>query len=477
MTKDKKDEGFATLPKWKEIKEFFKSLKTFLFATSIEKSQYFLKVKDDLKQEVAKPIKFAVVIIGVTIFFFGIWGGLAPLDSAITAGGSIVLSGNRKIIQHDSGGVIKKILVRDGDVVTVDQPLIELSQVTAASNSNITLSQLRHLAATERRLLAEESYAELIDFTSPYLDSNEQEVQRLITNQNQIFSIKKAALQGNLDILNKRIEQIQEKIIGEKGGLKSLQSQLVSARANLADAEQLFKKEVMNKTNLMQARSDVQRLEGHESQIKGNIAASEQQIIETQIQLLNVKNEFMHKIEDEYKQNHVTYLEYEQRYLNAKEMLERTVIKSPVNGVVSSMVYHTIGGVISPGTQIMEITPQDDELIIDAFVLPHEVNTVTVGTPVKIQLNPYKQRLVPRIDGKVTYVSANTMVRNTEKGQSEFFIVKVKINKEEIDNLNADVKIYPGMPVTVFIIRGTRTFLQYLLSPIIDSFHKAFKEA
>ena len=94
-----------------------------------------------------------------------------------------------------------------------------------------------------------------------------------------------------------------------------------------------------------------------------------------------------------------------------------------------------------------------------------------------MQLNPYKQRLVPRIDGEVTYVSANTMVRNTERGQTEFFIVKVKIDKDEISNLNADVKLYPGMPVTVFIIRGTRTFLQYLLSPIIDSFHKAFKEA
>ncbi len=477
MTKDKKDEGFAKLPTLKEIRVFLKSLKAFLFATSIEKSEYFLKVKGDLKKEVSKPIKFAVAIISVTIFFFVIWGGLAPLDSAITASGSIVLSGNRKIIQHDSGGVIKKILVNDGDTVIVDQPLIELNQVTAVSNANILLSQLRHLVATEKRLLAEESYAESIDFSSPYLDANEPEVQRLINNQNQIFSIKKAALQGSLDVLNKRTEQYQEKIIGEKGSLKSVQSQLASARANLSDAEQLFKKQVMSKIHLMEARNQVQRLEGAESQAKGSIAVSEQAVIENQIQLLNAKNDFMHKIEDEYKQNHISYLEYEQRYLNAKEMLDRTVIKSPVNGIVSSMVYHTIGGVISPGTQIMEITPQDDELIIDAFVFPHEVNTVTVGTPVKIQLNPYKQRLVPRIDGKVIYVSANTMVRNTERGQTEFFIVKVKINKDAISNLNADVKLYPGMPVTVFIIRGTRTFLQYLLSPIIDSFHKAFKEA
>jgi hypothetical protein len=126
MTKEKKDEGFAKLPTWKEIRGFLSSLKAFLFATSIEKSEYFLKVKSDLNKEVSKPVKFAVSIIGVTLLFFVVWGGLAPLDSAITAGGSIVLSGNRKIIQHDSGGVIKKILVHDGDIVKVDQPLIEL---------------------------------------------------------------------------------------------------------------------------------------------------------------------------------------------------------------------------------------------------------------------------------------------------------------------------------------------------------------
>ena len=104
------------------------------------------------------------------------------------------------------------------------------------------------------------------------------------------------------------------------------------------------------------------------------------------IELLNSKNEFMHRIEEEYKQNHVMFLESEQKYLHAKEMLDRTIIRSPVDGVISSMSYHTIGGVISPGMKVMEITPQNDDLIIDAFVSPNEVNSLRVGIPVKIQL-------------------------------------------------------------------------------------------
>lgn len=478
MTKDKKEiqeeGGYAKLPSRKEMSEFFHTLKAFLFATSLEKSKYFMEVKGDIKHQVAKPVKFALWTIAVTIFFFVIWGGLAPLDSAIMAQGSIVFSSNRQVVQHDTGGVIKNILVKDGDLVTEGQPLIELNQTQAGASLNITLSQLRTTTAVERRLMAEEEGKDEVDFISEYLDMNDPEVKRLIDNQKQLFEVRRDMMKGKLESMNKQVEQAQEKSIGEKGQLKSIQAQLASARANANDAEQLFKKEAVNKIYLMQARSQLQQLEGEESRIKASIAMTEKSIIDGKIQLLNVKNDFMSRIEEEYKQNHIALLESEQRYLHAKEMMERTTIKAPVSGVVSSLVYHTVGGFISPGVKIMEINPQDDDLIIDSYVAPNEISSLRVGIPVKIQLNPYKQRLVPRIDGEVMYVSANTIVH--EQAKQEFYLVKVKINKEDIERLNSDVKLYPGMPVTVFIIRGTRTFLQYFLSPIVDSFHRAFKE-
>ena len=473
--KAKENEGYAKLPSRKEIGEFFHTLKGFLFATSLEKSKYFIEIKSDIKKQVAKPIKFALWTIAVAIFFFVIWGGLAPLDSAIMAQGSVVFSGNRQIIQHDMGGVIKTILVKDGDVVTVGQPLIELNQTQAIASLNITLSQLRTTTAVEKRLIAEEIGQNEVDFTSNYLTRGEPEVERLIANQKQLFEIRRDMLKGKLDSMNQQIEQAQEKIIGEKGQLKSIQAQLVSARANANDAENLFKKGAVNKIYLMQAKSQLQQLEGEEYRIKASIAITDKSIVDGKIQLLNVQNDFMNRIEEEYKQNHVMLLEAEQKYLHAQEMIERTTIKAPVNGIISSLTYHTIGGVISPGVKIMEINPQDDDLIIDAYVLPNEINSLRVGIPVKVQLNPYKQRLVPRIDGEVTYVSANTIIH--EQAKQEFYLVKIKIDNEIINQLNSDVKLYPGMPVTVFIIRGTRTFLQYFLSPIVDSFHKAFKEA
>lgn len=474
MTQEKKDEGFAKLPSIKELKEFWYTLKSFLFATSVEKSKYFLNVKGDLTKEISKPIKFAKWVIIITLGFFVVWGGLAPLDSAIMAQGSVVLSGNRKVVQHDSGGIIKSILVKDGDAVKEGQALIELNPTQAGAGLNIVLSQLRIATAIEKRLLAEEADAEKIDFTSPYLDQNDAEVQRLIANQNQLFEIRYNIHKASLDALNKQIERGQDSINGDKGQLKSIQAQLTDARANAKDTEGLFKKEAVNKLHVMETQNVVRRLEGEESRIKANIAMTEKSILEGQIKLLQVKNDFMNRIEEEYKQNHSQLLEAEQKYQHAKEMMERTVIKSPADGIVSSMAVHTVGGIIPPSAKIMEIIPQDDDLIIDAMVSPNEINSLRVGIPVKIQLNPYKQRLVPRVDGEVIYVSANTIVH--EQAKQEFFLVKIKLDKHLIEQLNADVKLYPGMPVTVFIIRGTRTFLQYLISPIIDSFHKAFKE-
>jgi HlyD family type I secretion membrane fusion protein len=467
-------DNFAKLPTREEIKKFLLDLKAFLFATSLEKSRYFVEVKKDLTKGVSKPIRFAKGTVLITLIFFGVWGGLAPLDSAIMAGGSIVLENNRQIIQHDSG-IIKEILVKDGDIVQEGQPLIELVATQASATLNIILTQLRNSVALERRLIAEESNLSEIDFNSSYLDQSDPEVQRIIANQTQLFSLRQSILTGKLDAINKQIEQGEQKLRGERGQLKSLQSQLVNAQANARDAESLFKKEIVNKIYLSQVQNEAQRLEGVEAQLKATVAMTEQAILESNIHLMSTKNDFMNRLQEEYKQNHLLLLEAEQKYLAAQESLSRTIIKAPVAGVVSALYYHTKGNLINPGIKIMEITPQDSDLVIDALVSPNEASSLRLGIPVKIQLNPYKQRLVPRVDGEVIYVSPNTIVN--EQVRQEFYLVKIKIDRAKIAKLTEDVRLYPGMPVTVFIIRGTRTFLQYLVSPILDSFHKAFKEA
>jgi HlyD family secretion protein len=145
-----------------------------------------------------------------------------------------------------------------------------------------------------------------------------------------------------------------------------------------------------------------------------------------------------------------------------------------VSGEVTDLKYHTIGGVIGAGQKILDIVPNDSNLIIEARVKTQDIESLYPGLVAKVQLTAYKNRLVPRLDGEVIYVSADA-VPDQHNGQLHY-IARIKINEEQIAQLNAEVKLYPGMPATVFIVKGTRTFLQYLVSPITDSFYKAFKE-
>jgi len=153
--------------------------------------------------------------------------------------------------------------------------------------------------------------------------------------------------------------------------------------------------------------------------------------------------------------------------------VERSEIKSPVDGVVTDMQYHTIGGVIASGHKILDIIPQDGNLIVEAKVKLQDIDSIYPGLLAKVQLGAYKSRLVPRIEGKVIYVSAD---KSTDQQGNSFYITRIEIDEEQFNRLSATIKLHPGMPVTVFIVKGTRTFLEYLISPIRDSFFKAFKE-
>jgi HlyD family type I secretion membrane fusion protein len=156
------------------------------------------------------------------------------------------------------------------------------------------------------------------------------------------------------------------------------------------------------------------------------------------------------------------------------DILKRTVITAPQAGKVTGLKYHTLGGVITPGAPIMDIVPQDDRLIIEAQVRPQDIDIVHEGLPAKVMLTAYKSRFVPRLEGKVTQVSADRFI-NDKTGEA-YFLARIEINDGTIAKLTKNIVLYPGMPAEAFITTGESTLLQYMASPIIDSLRKSFKE-
>lgn len=467
---------------WSRLVKFCKEVRE-LFWGDLGDGKYRMVIEKDLKKQIKPTLKFAALTAAVAGAFFLLWGGLAPLDSAAIARGHLVLSGNRKVIQHHDGGRITEILVQDGTEVKVGQPLIILDDITAKADYKISLGTLENLLVNEKRILAEEKNADTIDFSDPLLDPDSPDVQRLIQNQEKLFYNKRKLLASKKEAYTLELNQWQIKVPSLRVQVKSLMKVYDNAKAKLADIERLYNEGHLSRHAYMEGQREYENCEMQLSHARSELATAQQKVKQAEISIMDIDNEYYRAAEEEYRQNHTPLLEWTQRYLRAKEVLEKTTIRAPVDGIITGLQYHTVGGIIPPGYRIMEIIPQSDELIVEAYVPLQEVASIKVGTEAKIQFPAYKQRLVPRIKGEVIYVSADSMSndRGTPPspfpGQYDYYVVKVKIDEKDLSRVNYDVKLYPGMDATVFLIRGSRTFLQYLLSPIIDSFHHAFKEA
>jgi HlyD family type I secretion membrane fusion protein len=245
--------------------------------------------------------------------------------------------------------------------------------------------------------------------------------------------------------------------------------------SELETQKDLLKKGLALKPRVNELQSRLDELTGRKAQLETQISNLKQSIAEAELEMLNTETEFQQHVANEYKENHAQLLEIREKYNAAVDRLKRTKIKAPSDGIITDLQYFTVGGVVSPGSKILDIVPQDDTLLVEAEVNPQDIDSIHIGLLARVQLQAYKARLVPRISGEVVYISADVI---TERGTGKppYYIVKVKLSQEEIRSLVADIKLYPGMPASVFIVKGERTFLQYLISPIRDSFYKAFKE-
>ena len=455
-------------------KKYYKNLASLLFDADYEWSEQGLEDIKDLKKQISPPLKFTFIVIAVAVGFFILWGSLARLDSATIAPGFIALSDNHKTIQHLEGGVIDKILVKEGDLVEEDQPLIVLNETAAKARLQMVLSQLRAVKAMEYRLLAEQCNDQTVNYADEIFDSTIPEVQKIIKTQDALFKTRLKSVQGKLDILSQKIVQYKEQIKGLETTAQALESQGLIIKEQVTGMQNLFDQGYASKADLLELKKRYLEMEGRLGEIRGNIASVNESIAETQLQMLDLENDNQNEINDQLQKAQSQISDLQEQYQAAQDVLGRTIIKAPKAGVITGLQYHTIGGVVSPGAKIMNLVPQNDELIVEAHVMPKDMESIKVGLRTKVQLSAYKSKLVPRVDGEVIYFSADRI--NDERNGQSYYIARVRIKQETLDKINYDVKLYPGMPADVFIVKGERTFLQYLIGPITDSVHRAFKE-
>lgn len=438
---------------------------------------------NDVVDSARSPIIFGTYVIVIFVIFGLIWAATAPLDSAAVASGTVISNTQRKSLNHQEGGIIKTIYVKVGDVVKKGDQLLEFDATRIKSEHDSVLNQYRALLASEVRLLAEINGQDNVEYPEFLTqDKDIPEVAKIIETQNNLFHSKKDVKRAEHDSLKQKTMQLKKQIEGYEAKKISLLKTLEVLKDRVDATKKLSVKGFVQKAALLELEAKEASAQSEIAMNDTEIARSEQEITRTEIELLNLESNFVSKTLTELKETQIQLSERREKYNHYSDSLDRIILRSPVDGVVNNINYHTVGSVIPAGQAIMDISPSDDYLIIEAKVEPRHIDSIQVGLQSKIRFSAFKSRTTPVFTGTVVSLSPDIVFDQRQQMDNRYaggyYLARIELNMSEFNEVarTRKIELHPGMPAEVQIVTGTRTLLKYLLDPVIDAMFKGFKE-
>lgn len=432
-----------------------------------------VKRKAQLDRKSRRTLFAGISIIGIFFGGFGTWAAVAPLSSAAMATGVVIVEGQRKKVQHLEGGIVKEILIRDGDAVQAQQIIMRLDETRALASRDLLRGQRWQALAMDARLVAEGNLEEDVTFPEELLAlQDDPKVAKMLSTELTLFETRLEAFKGELKVLAQRIAQSKEQIAGLSAQVKSARRQLELLDEEITAVQIMLAKGLERKPRLLALQRAAAELEGNIGAYKAEISRANETITETQARLLNIKDQRLKEVATQLTDVRRTIADSEEKMRAVEDTLQRTDIRAPSAGIVVGLQVHTVGGVIAPGSTICEIVPQNETLIIEAQVRPEDIDIVYPGLPAQISLQSFDRRMAT-LDGTVTHVSADRLM--DPQTNLPFYGALVTISPESLDATIGAV-LYPGMSAIVTIATGRRTALNYLVSPITQYMDRAFRE-
>ncbi|HXX05033.1 MAG TPA: HlyD family type I secretion periplasmic adaptor subunit [Xanthobacteraceae bacterium] len=432
------------------------------------------KPRSNPHASIRRHIVIGCVVVAFIVVGLGGWASTAEISGALIAQGALVVDSNVKKVQHPTGGVVGEVRVRDGDRVKAGDILIRLDETVTHANLAIVTKGLTELYARKARLAAERDGADSVATPKELAGaSNDPDVRDAIASERKLFDLRRTARLGQKDQLQQRIKQLQEQITGLVAQQDAKSKEMSLIDQELQGVRDLWAKNLVQLSRLTSLEREEARLQGERGQLIAAAAEAKGKIVETELQILQVDQEFTSDVAKELRETDNKIGEYVERKVTAEDQLKRTDIRAPQDGVVFQSTANTVGGVITAGDPIMLIVPETDTLLVEAKVEPRDIDQVQLGQPVLLRFSAFNLRTTPEINGTVVRVAADTST-DQRTGQS-YYVVRISMTADEIRRLG-DVKLTPGMPVEAFIQTGERTMLSYLVKPLHDQLMRAFRE-
>lgn len=431
----------------------------------------------DLRAPLVKgSLRLAFIAIAAFLAVFSFWSWAAPLNSAAIAPGILeAAGGGRRTVQHLEGGIVAEFLAKEGQKVRAGEVLVKLDTTQNDARDAAVRSALFGLLAQDARLTAERQGLRSVIYPAELMAvADKPEIQEIIAASNALFVARRRGLVDQTAVLRERIGQSQAEIKGANAQLAAIGDQ-----AKLLDDEEmgvnmLVEEGLERKSRLLSLQRQQSAAEGQQGQLTNNLDRIRRTMDELNAQMAFLRGQTVTDAATQQRDVQMQIAEAREKLKVSEDIRKRQQIVAPVDGVVANLRLITPGGVIGAGQPVLDIVPSNERIVVAARLNPNDIDMVHPGLTAEVKLTPFKARVLPGLKGVVREVSADATF--DEEARQLYYKVKIEIPPEELKHF-PEVKLTSGMPTEVFIDLGSTTLMQYLLQPMIDSFHRAFRES
>lgn len=405
---------------------------------------------------------------------FGGWAALTDINGAVIASATIIAESYSKRVQHQTGGIVSKILIKDGDRVTAGQALIVLDPTDARSELAIIENTLDELQVKKSRLESQRDNATELHLPETILaKKGDVNIAEIISGQLKLLQSTSESMLGKLEQLKQQVAQMNEQIGGIEAQMESKKQQVALIKQELTGLKKLLVKGLVPNSRVLNVERDAARLEGETGELRASKASALNRIGEVQLRALQLQEDVRTEALTELRDAEAKIGEMLERRISLSSKLARTTINAPITGTIYQMAVHTEGGVIGPGETLMLIVPEGDDLVLQAQVSPNDIDQISKGQIAKIRFPSFNSRTTPEIYGEVEQIAAD--ISRNDANSPPFYAVRLVLPAKELEKLGSNV-LKPGMNAEAFIQTSSRSPMSYLLKPLFDQFSHAMRE-
>jgi adhesin transport system membrane fusion protein len=431
--------------------------------------KYMSSLSEAVLQKSPKKSKYILWLITLAFGWIIFWASQAKLDELTRGEGKIIPSHQLQVVQNLEGGIISEILVTEGDIVKKGQVILKINNTNFTSSFEESKLRQNELRAKFFRLDAEANGGKFLKYDNKEM----KDLKTQLKYEKSLFKSNKEQLNSSLDVIKEQIKQKQQELTELYAKIKQKKRTLKLMQDEVNITKPMVKRGLVSEVEFLQLRRQLNGLQGELEASRLTIPRLKSQIKESTNKILKIKLEYKNKAKEKLNEVAAEISRIEQTNTALSDKVKRTLVRSPVDGTVQQLLINTIDGVVQPGMDLVEIVPAQDNLLVEAKIKPSDIAFLRPQLNAMVKFSAYDFSIYGGLKGKLTNISADTITN--DKGDS-YYLVRIKTDKSYLGTKEKPLPIMVGMTVSVDIITGKKTVLDYILKPILKAKQSALRE-